>query len=339
MPNTNLNYDDLSGVQKASIMFLALGEEFTSSIFQNLDEKTIKEIGKHMSEISYIPSNVLNSVMDEFLKSFDGDQNLCVSGKSFLKDVVNKTLDENTAREVYKSIDNDQSSNPFDELAYLPSQNLVNLLQEEHPQTIALILSHLSNDKAAEVLCLFPDDIKASIAYRILLIGDVQDDVIRDLEELLKKDSAKVGTSARKFDGLETLANILNEVDGNTEENVLSFIETEDNQLADMIRQKMFVFEDLISVDDKSFREILQNVENDIVVKALKTASEEMKEKIFRNLSERASEMLREDLEVLGPVRLAEVEESQQKIIKVAKKLEADGRIVLAGKGKDDVFV
>ena len=339
MPNANLNYDDLNGLQKASIMLLALGEEVTSSIFQKLDQKTIKEIGKHMSDISYIPSKVLNAVMDEFLKSFDNDQNLCVSGKSFLKDVVNKTLDESTAREVCKSIDNDNSSDPFDELAYLPSQNLVNMLQEEHPQTIALILSHLSNDKAAEVLCLFPDDIKASIAYRILLIGDVQDDVIRDLEELLKKDSAKVGTNARKFDGLETLANILNEVDGNTEENVLSFIETEDNELADMIRQKMFVFEDLISVDDKSFRELLQNVENDIVVKALKTASEEMQEKIFKNLSERASDMLREDLEVLGPVRLAEVEENQQKIIKVAKKLEADGRIGLAGKGKDDVFV
>jgi len=339
MPKSKLNYDDLNGVQKASIMLLALGEEFTSSIFQKLDEKTIKEIGKQMSDISYIPSRVLNAVMDEFLRSFDNDQNLCVSGKSFLKDVVNKTLDESTAREVCKSIDFDNSSNPFDELAYLPSQNLVNLLQEEHPQTIALILSHLSNDKAAEVLCLFPDDLKASIAYRILLIGDVQDDVIRDLEELLRKDSAKVGTNARKFDGLETLANILNEVDNSTEENVLSFIETEDNELADMIRQKMFVFEDLIAVDDKSFREILQNVENDIVVKALKTASEEMQEKIFKNLSERASDMLREDLEVLGPVRLAEVEENQQKIIKVAKKLEADGRIVLVGKGKDDVFV
>jgi flagellar motor switch protein FliG len=339
MSYNQLSYDSLNGIQKASIMLLALGEDFTSSIFKKMDEKTIKEVGKHMSDISYIPSNVLNSVIDEFLKTFDSDHNLCVSGKSFLKDVVNKSLDENTAREVCKSIDHDSSGNPFGELAYLPSQNLVNMLEGEHPQTIALILSHLSNDKAAEVLCLFPDDIKASIAYRILLIGDVQDDVMRDLEELIKKDTANFGSSARKFDGLETLANILNEVDSNTEDNVLSFIETEDNELADMIRQKMFVFEDLILVDDKSFREILQNVENDIVVKALKTASDEMKEKIFKNLSERASDMLREDLEVLGPVRLAEVEENQQKIIKVAKKLEADGRIVLAGKGKDDVFV
>jgi flagellar motor switch protein FliG len=339
MSYSKLGYDNLNGVQKASIMFLAMGEDFTSSLFKKMDEKTIKEIGKHMSDISYIPSNVLNSVMDEFLKSFDSDQNLCVSGKSFLKDVVNKSLDENTAREVYKSIERDNSENPFSELAYLPAQNLVNMLQGEHPQTIALVLSHLSNDKAAEVLCLFPDDIKASIAYRILLIGDVQDDVIRDLEELILKDSANFGASARKFDGLETLANILNDVDSNTEDNILSFIETEDNELADMIRQKMFVFEDLVLVDDKNFREILQNVENDIVVKALKTASEEMKEKIFKNLSERASEMLREDLEVLGPVRLAEVEENQQQIIKTAKKLEADGRIVLAGKGKEDVFV
>lgn len=334
-----LKHEDIPGVQKAAIMLLAMGEEFTSTVFKKLDENQIKEIGKYMSDISYIPSSVLNKVMDEFLNNFDGDQNLCVSGKSFLKDVVNKTLDESTAREVCKSIDNGTNTVPFSELAYLPAQNLVNMLQGEHPQTIALILSHLSQDKAAEILCLLPDDIKASIAYRILQTGDVQDDVIKDLDDLIKKNLTNFGTSAREFDGMETLANILNEVDSNTEEQVLTFIEKEDNEVAEMIRQRMFVFEDLLSVDDKSFREILQAIENDVVVKALKTATDEMKEKIFKNLSERASEMLREDLEILGPVRLAEVEENQQAIIKAAKKLEADGRIVLAGKGKEDVFV
>jgi flagellar motor switch protein FliG len=339
MSLNKLNPDNLEGVQKAAIMLLAMGEEFTSSVFKKLDEEKIKEIGKHMSEISYIPSKILNDIMDEFLKNFDGDQNLCVSGKAFLKEVVNSTLDESTAREVCKSIDSESNNEPFSDLAYLPAQNLVNMLQGEHPQTIALILSHLSQDKAAEILCLFPDDIKASIAYRILQIGDVQDDVIQDLDELIKKNLTSFGTSAREFDGMETLANILNEVDSNTEEQVLSFIEKEDNEIAEMIRQKMFIFEDLLSVDDKSFREILQAVENDVVVKALKTATDEMKEKIFKNLSERASEMLKEDLEVLGPVRLAEVEENQQVIIKAAKKLDEEGRIVLAGKGKDDVFV
>jgi len=335
----NLSYENLHGAQKAAIMMLAMGEDFTSSVFKTLEEDKIKEIGRHMSEISYVPSDVLNEVMDEFLNNFGGDQNLCVSGKAFLKDVVSKTLDESAARAVCKSIDNESNDTPFNELAYIPAQNLVNMLQGEHPQTIALILSHLSQDKAAEILCLFPNDLKASIAYRILQIGDVQDDVIKDLDDLVKKNLANFAASAREFDGMETLANILNEVDSNTEEQVLSFIENEDQDIADMIRQRMFIFEDLLMVDDKSFRSILQAVENDVVVKALKTATQEMQDKIFKNLSERAAEMLREDLEVLGPVRLAEVEENQQLIIKAAKKLEAEGQIVLAGKGKDDVFV
>lgn len=334
-----MSIDHLSGVQKAAIMLLAMGEEFTASFLQKLDQKKIKEIGKYMSEISYVPSNVLNSVMDEFVKSFDNNYDLCISGKSFIKDVVNRSLDENTAREVCKAIDKETNNQPFNEMIYMPAQNLVNILKGEHPQTIALILSHLTQEKAAEILCLFPDELKADIAYRILQIGDVPDDIIRDLDEMIRKDLSAFGTTSRKFDGLEALANILNEVDSKTEAQVISYIEKEDNELAEMVRQRMFVFEDLLQVDNKSFREILQNVENDVVIKALKTASDGMREKIFSNLSSRAAEMLQEDLEVLGPVRLAEVEENQQNIIRVAKKLEAEGRIVLAGKGKEDVFV
>jgi flagellar motor switch protein FliG len=277
--------------------------------------------------------------MDEFLKKNDNDLDLCVSGKSFLKEVVHKSLDETTAREVCSSIEHESSQHPFSDLTYLPAQNLADLLKGEHPQTIALILSHLSEDKAAETLCCFSEDLKADVAFRIVQIGDVPDDIVRDIDELIKKDVSHVGKATRKFNGLEALANILNEVDGKTEEQVMSYIEKEDNDMAELIRQKMFVFEDLLGVADKNFREILQNVENDVVLKALKTASDEMKQKIFHNLSERAGEMLKEDLEVLGPVRLAEVEENQQSIIRTAKKLEAEGRIVLASKGKDDVFV
>jgi len=339
MANDNSSYANISGTQKAAIMLLTMGEEFTTTFFKKLEEKKIKEIGRHMSEINYIPSDIVNAVMDEFVKNFDGDSDLCVSGKSFLKEVVTKSLDETTAREVCKAIDRETSNQPFGELAYLPSQNLANILKGEHPQTIALILSHLPEEKAAEILCLFPGDIKADIAFRIVQIGDVQDDIIRDIDDFLKKGLGNVGAATRKYDGLDTLANILNEVDSKTEEQVLIFIEQEDSNMAELIRQKMFVFEDFLQVDDKSFREILQNVENDVVIKALKTASEEMKEKIFSNLSERAAEMLREDLEVLGPVRLTEVEEKQQNFIRTAKKLESEGRIAFASKGKDDVFV
>lgn len=340
MATGNITSENITGVQKAAIMLLTMGEEFTASFFQNLDEGTIKKVGKEMSEINYVPSGMLNIIMKEFTRNFENDLDFCVSGKSFVKGVITSSLDENLAREVCKTIDNEvDGKQPFSEFSYLPAQNLVNLLKGEHPQTIALILSHVAEDKAAELLSLLPDDIKADIAYRLMQIGDVKEDIIQELDEVIKKDISGVGTTAREYDGLESLANILNEVDNKTEEQIMSYIEKEDNDLAELIRQKMFVFEDLLQVDKKSFRHILQNVDNEVVVKALKTASEEMKEKIFGNMSERASEMLRDDLEVVGLVRLAEVEESQQIIIRTAKKLDAEGTIVLGSKGKDDVYV
>jgi flagellar motor switch protein FliG len=228
---------------------------------------------------------------------------------------------------------------PFSDLIHVPAEQLMNLLKGEHPQTIALVLSYLPQEKAAETLRMLPEGMDADIGLRIAKIGQVQDDLVNELDEAIKKDLARTEVSTRKFDGVLALANILNQVDGTTEESVIAFIEEEDPALAEKIRQKMFIFEDLLQIEDKGFREILQNVDNQTVAKALKTASEEMKEKIFGNLSERAAEMLREDFEVMGPVRLKEVEEAQQEIIKAAKKLESEGRIVLAGKGKEDILV
>jgi len=329
----------LTGPQKAAIFLLAMGEEFTTSFFKGLDEGSIKKIGKYMSDITYISSNVLDVVLGEFLKNFQGDANLAVSGRDFLEQVVGKTLDEETAREVFKVIGDEKHHVPFSDLVYIPADDLVNVLKGEHPQTIALILSYLPQEKAAEILSVLPEEIKADVGIRILKIGQVQDDIIRELDEALTKDFSNIGVTTRKFDGVDKLADILNEVDGKTEEYVLAHIEKEDGDLAEKIRQKMFVFEDLLQVDDKSFREVLQNIDNEGLVKALKTASEELKEKIFSNLSERAAEMLREDMEVQGPVRLKEVEEAQQNIMRTAKKLEADGRIVLGSKGKEEIFV
>jgi len=339
MAANDLNPDELNGTQKAAIFLLAMGEEFTSNFFKRLEEKEIKEIGRHMTEISYVPSEVLKAVFEEFIENFENDVNVCVSGRSFLEDIVAKTLDDETARRVYEAIGNKDTRIPFSELAYIPSNKLVNILKGEHPQTAALVLSYLPREKSAEILSLFPENIKADIALRVVQIDHVQEDLIRDLDEAIQADLAVVGTSTTKINGIETLANILNEVDGKTEEYVLSHIEEENGDLAEKIRQKMFVFEDLLQVDDRSFREILQNIDNQEVIKALKTASEEMKEKIFKNLSERAAQMLKEDMEVMGPVKLREVEEAQQSILRTAKRLEGEGKIVLAGKGKEDVLV
>lgn len=331
--------EKLTGPQKAAIFLLSMGEEFASSLFQKLDEESIKKVGRHMSDISYIPTEALNAVMSEFLRNFHSDTNLAVSGREFLEGVVTRTLDEKTAIEVSRAIGAEGGKAPFSDLTYIPADNLVRIIKVEHPQTIALILSYLPQGKAAEVLKILPEEIKADVALRIVRMDRVQDDIIREIDEAIKNDLSKIGVGTRKFDGIDTLVNILNEVDGKTEENVLSHIEDNDSGLADQIRQKMFVFEDLLQVDERSFREILQNIDNKTLVRALKTASEELKEKIFSNLSERAADMLKEDMEVVGAVRLKEVEDSQQNIIRIAKRLEADGKIVLASKGREDIFV
>lgn len=333
-----LSVDKLSGPQKAAILFLTMGEEYSAALFKELDEASIKKIGKYMSEITHIPSDVLSTVMDEFLINFKGDSDVVVSGEDFLKQIVNKSLDKEKAREVFKVIGEKGSSVPFSDLTYIPAENLINIIQGEHPQTIALILSYLPYEKAAEVLKSFPEELKTDVALRIVQIGQVDVEIVKELDKVIKNELSKIGGATRKCDGIETLANILNQVDGLTEESVLSHIENEDGDLADMVRQKMFVFEDLLQIENRHFRDILQNVDNQLLIKALKTTSDEMKDKVFTNLSERASEMLKEDMEVMGPVKLSEVEDAQQEIIKIAKRLESEGRIVLA-KGGDDVFV
>jgi flagellar motor switch protein FliG len=333
------SYEKLRGPQKAAIFLLAMGEEFASSLFKRLDEGSIKEIGKHMSEISHIPSEVLNRVMDEFLRNFQNDVSVAISGRSFLEQVVSKSLDSGKAREICKFIGKETERIPFEDLAFVPAERLFNTFKGEHPQTVALILSCLPERKAAEILAQFADDLRTDIAMRIARIGPVEDEVVKELDDVIRKDLTTLGGHARRMDGIEKLAAILNELDGKSEESILSSLENEDNDLAEMVRKRMFVFEDLLEVNDKGFREILQNVDKSTLAKALKTASEEMKAKIFGNLSERAAGMLREDLEVLGPVRLKDVEDCQQEILKAAKKLESEGRVVFAGKNKEDVFV
>lgn len=338
MAAKKLDPDQLTGPEKAAVFLLTMGEEFSTSFFKGLDEGSIKKIGKYMSEITYIPSSVLNKVMKDFLLNFDSDTDVIISGENFLKDIVNKTLDQDTAREVFKVIGSENTSIPFSDLQYVPADNVFSIIQGEHPQTIALILTYLQPEKAAEVLSFFDDELKIDLGSRIVQMGTVEGDVVKDIDEAIRRDLAKVGVASRKFDGVEALANILNEVDGNTEESVLSHIEDEDSDLASMVRQKMFVFEDLLQIEDKAFRDILQNVDNQILTKGLRTSSEEMKQKVFGNLSERASEMLREDMDVMGPVKLSEVEEAQQEILKVTKRLEAEGKIAIS-KGKEDVLV
>ena len=331
--------DSLTGPQKAAIFLLVMGEEFTKSVFKRLDEESIQKIGKCMANINYISAEVMDAVINEFLISFGSESSMPISGKSFLKNVVTKTLDDDMTRKVFMAVGGYDANAPFGDLVYAPAENIANIIGGEHPQTIALILSYLPPEKAGEIMNLLPEEKRADIGLRLVRIGRVPDEIIKELDEAIKKDLSKVRVASRRFDGIEALANILNQAGGETEDMVLAKIEREDPDLAETIRKKMFVFEDLLEVDNRGFREILKSIDNQLLIKALKTASEEMKTKIFSNLSERAAVMLKEDMEVMGPVRLREVEDAQQAIIRTAKTLEGEGKIVLAGRGREEDLV
>jgi len=332
MVSKQLQAGELNGYQKAAIFLVSAGEEFTTYFMKTLDKQTIRKIGQCMPEISNISTEVVNGVMDDFLKTYNQTDTLMISGKEFFASAVRETLGDDDAGL-------DLENEPFDNLVHLSPEQLTTAIRAEHPQTIALILSYVSDRKAAEVLHLLPEDIRIEVAYRLTDLGDVPMEFVRELDQTIQKNLIATGTSSREFDGIEALASILNQVDGTTEENIMAYLEKQDADLAQSVRQKMFVFEDLIEFDNKNFREILQNVDSQLLIKALKTASEELTEKVFQNLSQRAAEMLREDMEVMGPVRLRDVEQAQMEILSAAKRLEAEGRVIFPGKGKEDVLV
>jgi flagellar motor switch protein FliG len=329
---------ELTGPQKAAIFLLIMGEEYTSEVFKKLEPDEISKLVSHMSEIKYVPQEILTQIMEEFLENIGNAGQFLVEYEPFLKK-VEATLGKEKAKAVYKELEKNKKRSPFSYFDNMDSNMVVNLIKGEHPQTIALIVACLKPDRAAEILSGLPQEIQTGVAMRIVRMDQVPTEVVQEVDQMLQKEVRNLAKSdSSEVDGVSTLANILNEADRESEEHILSWIEEEDPQTAEEIRQLMFIFEDLLKVDDRGFREILKHIDRQELTLALKTASEELKQKIFNNMSERAVEMLREDMEIMGPVRVSQVEEAQQKILRVAKQLEGEGKIVL-GKEKDDVFI
>ncbi len=334
-----LDANKLTGPQKAAVFLLCMGEDFSSKIFRNMDEEEVGKIASKMAEIQHVPPDVVTRVMSEFTDAM-GNEQVVVGGDTFLKTLTDLGLDEERAKAIQKEIDKGKKDYPFNYLEGMETNDIINLIHGEHPQTIAMILVHLKPGKGAEVLSGLPSDMQTGLAMRIAEIDRVPRQVVQEVDDALRKALTGRGGSSggKKIGGVSALADILNEIDKETEENVLSNLEEEREEIAEEVRQLMFIFEDLLKVDDRGMREILKQVESQQLGVALKTASEEMKEKIFSNLSSRAGEMLKEDMEVMGPVKVSEVETAQQAIIRVARELEADGKVVLA-KGTEDVLV
>ncbi len=338
MAGFKLDLQNLTGSHKAAVFLLIMGDEIASDVFKNLQENEIRKIANAMTDIDDIPEQIRVQVIDEFLLNMEDEGRMFITGEAFAKNLIDRTMSKANATGLLKELDDKKLEAPFLWVRDVDVGTLASYMKGEHPQTVAMILSHFPPEMASEILSTLNDELKGNISLRIARLGQIPDEVIREVDNTLKEDLAEMGASGTRAGGVEALVNILSGVDRATEDFILETVEEESGEMANQIRELMFVFEDLSIVDDRGMREILKKVESSQLVLAMKTASDEMKNKIMSNLSARAAEMLQEDLEVMGPVRLAQVEEAQQEIIQAAKDLEADGTIVL-GKGKEDVLV
>lgn len=324
-----------NGVEKAAIFLISIGEEAASEIMKNLE---VHQVGMISSCISRLKS-VKKQDMDEILKEVSGKINsgdVHLTGGDYVKKILKKGLGEENAGKIMELAAKETS---LDTLKWVDAKTLSNFLITEHPQTVALILSLLESAQAAEVLSRLPDNLKDDVAKRIAITEKIPESAISELEEVLKGQLDLNKGKGRKVGGIKAVAEILNHSDRSTEQMILEKMEKENQKLADSIRQLMFVFDDLIQVDDKGIQMILKEIRTEDLSLALKTASSGLKEKIFKNMSQRASQILKEEMELKGPAKVSEVEKAQQNIVRIARKLETEGKIVIAGRGGDELVV
>jgi len=329
----------LTGPEKAAVFLLTLGEDFTSQVFQRLDTDEIKTIGRQMAKIDHVDKEDIALLLSEF-KMDTGSADLYLSGDDMLEAALKKALNSEKASEILDEIRSDWKLTLFQKARKLEPKVLVNFLRNEHPQTVALVLSVLSQHQAAEVLAELKEDVQVEVVMRMAELDKVSPEILVDVDRVLQEELLSVeGMEGQRLGGVESVAEILNSGDRALEAAILDGIEEQRESLADEIRKLMFVFEDLIDIDNQGIMSILKEVSTDELKLSLRTASDRLKEKIFQNMSSRAVEMLKEDMEIMGPVRVKDVEAAQQSIIKVAKRLEQEGKIHLISGGAEDEYI
>ena len=330
----------MTGPKKAAILLLALGEDAAADVMKNLEEAEIQQVGYYMSRFTDVSPEELDIVLEEFYRnSVMADEGVNISSSpDFVKNALTKALGADRAKELSDNLRAGEEEAGLEALRYAEPIMISNYIRTEHPQTIALILSYLKNaEQSSAVLRDLPESLQADILYRMAVIESIPPGVISEMNEVLTEEMKTAGSMATSVGGVEPVAEILNSVDKATETRILSSIEETNPELAEQIRELMFTFEDMALIDAKQMQLVMKDVDQADMVLALKTASDAVKELIFGSMSSRAAEMVREDLENLGPAKLSDVEAAQQKIIKVVKKLEEAGTITIAGAGGGDL--
>ncbi len=319
----------LSGHEKAAVFLISLGEEIATEVLKALDPSDVRTIMNYMKRLRKVNQNQIEEVLKE-AGDIIAKGDIPISGIEFTRTIMSRGIADESLLPLSEM---DSIQNPLEILEDVDVKTLVPFLKEEHPQVIALFLSLMEPRKAAEVIGLLPDKMKADVAIRIATMERIPEEAVEELREVLKSKVEISKSGGKSFSGKRTIAEILNHCDKSIEEVIFEKIEEQDSELAESIRENMFLFEDLLNVDDRGIQLILKEVSTEELSIALKTASDALKEKIFKNMSQRAAQILKEEMETRGPVRVSDVEKAQQNIIKVARKLEQEGRIVI-GKGE-----
>lgn len=334
-----MGIETLTGLNRAAVLLICLGEEAAGKIFEELSDDEIRQVTRTMATIDHIPIDIKEKVFANFREAQNQFAGLFVKGDEFAKNAIAATPGEQRSNFLMDQFVSGTETRSLETIALMAPRMVAGLLEHEHPQTVALVLSTQHIEHAAEILTHLPENVRADVAYRISKIEKVSPEVISRIEDALHKEIGLVsGRAHKKVGGIDAVVGILNHMKNNIDADILDDMEQTDPDMAEEIRKKMFTFENLIALDGRSLQMILREVNNDSLTLALKTASEQMREKIFANMSARAADMIREDLDAMGPVRLSEVELMQQSIVKIALKLEEEGKLVI-GTGGGDEFV
>lgn len=331
----------LTGVQKAAILFITLGPEASAGILKKLPENEIKKITYEIANMATVKSELKEEILEEFLQMNKAKDYIIEGGMDYARELLSKALGNQRATEILESVSEaTQQYSPFAIARKADAHQLLNVISTEHPQTIALILCYLQPEKAAQVLADLPEDIQSEVSYRVATMSNTSPMVIKEIEKVLEsKLSSVVRTEMTSLGGVETLVGILNQVDRSTEKNITEELEKEDAELADKIKSSMFVFEDIVLLDDVYIQRMLREIDAKDLSLALKGCSDEVANSIYKNQSKRAAASLKEDMEFLGPVRLIDVEKAQQKILNIIRRLEDAGEIIISRGGEDAIIV
>ena len=329
--------DGLNGAQRAAVFLLSLGEEAAASIMQHMDPKEVQSVGRAMTELSSVSNDNLTQVIGNFVESLSTGSAVGYNPKEYVKNTLNKALGETKGRRMTNRILDGQDAKGMDALKWMDAQSVAMILKHEHPQIVAIVLSSLDSEHAAEVVKYFPEDDVPEIMIRVAQLDAIHPAALAELDELLQKQIVDIApTPPSRVVGPQLAADIIGYFDSNVEAEVLDRLTEEDEDMGNHVRDLMFIFDNLLGVTDRDMQRLLQEVGQEKLAMALKGASEDMRDKITSNMSSRARDMLLEDLELMGPVKLSEVEDVQKEILQVAINLAADGTIALGSKSGEE---